>query len=206
MQTPVSASFKASNERSVEAKAPDAIKPAESKEKVGMVPGFSQRFQELLDRGGFPPMGDGRINMGADVFQVSKSGFRGWCQFDTPPRVFNELRRVVEILLDRADRKDILTEAVMGWLYVGELRGNPFTKSLSNDALTQEIYVSVRIVANKKSIDFNSLPNQTQDMLLIGAGKFAEKLIEKGAALQQLSTNTELENFIDSLLDAATSR
>lgn len=178
----------------------------ETKEKVGMVPGFSQRFQELLDRAGFPPMGDGRINLGADVFGVSKSGFRGWCQFDTPPRVFSELRRVVEILLDRADRKDVLPEAVMGWLYVGELRGNPFTKNIGNDALAQEIYVSVRIVANKKGIDFNSLANHTQDMLLVGASKFAEKLIEKGASLKQISNNAELEHFIESLMDAATTR
>jgi len=181
-------------------------KSAEVKEKVGMVPGFSQRFQELLDRAGFPPMGDGRINLGAEVFGVSKSGFRGWCQFDTPPRVFSELRRVVEILLDRADRRDVLPEAVMGWLYVGELRGNPFTKSIGSDALAQEIYVSVRIVANKKGIDFNGLANHTQDMLLVGASKFAEKLIEKGASLKQISNNAELENFIDSLMDAATAR
>lgn len=181
-------------------------KPLENKEKVGMVPGFSQRFQELLDRGGFPPMGDGRINLGAEVFGISKSGFRGWCQFDTPPRVFSELRRVVEILLDRADRKDVLAEAVMGWLYVGELRGNPFTKRIGNDALAQEIYVYVRIVANKKGIDFNNLSNQTQDMLLIGAGKFAEKLIERGANLTQIATNPELEQFIDSLMDAAVAR
>lgn len=178
-------------------------KATEKTDKVGMVPGFSLRFQELLDRAGFPPMGDGRINLGAEVFAVSKSGFRGWCQFDTPPRVFNELRRVVQLLLMRADRTDVLPETVIGWLYVGELRGNPFNRTMTNDSLNQETYVSVRIVANKMGIDFNNINPQAQEMLLIAAGKYAEKLIERGAKAQDLSNNAELEDFIGSLLKAA---
>jgi len=172
-------------------------------EKSGTVPGFSRRFQLMLDYAGFPPMGDGRINLGAEIFQVSKSGFRGWCQFDTPPRVFAELRRVVRLLLARADRDDVLPEAAIGWLYVGELRGDPFNHTVINDSLSQETYVSVRIVANKLRVDFNGLNAKTQDMLLIGAGKYAEKLVERGAKAQELSTNTELERFITSLMEVA---
>lgn len=166
------------------------------------VPGFSRKFQELLDLAGFPPMGEGRINIAEKQLNVHKSTVRLWCQNDTPPRTWAELSRVVKMLLEMAGRLDVQSDAVIGWLYQGNTPGTPFVAEEGTvDPLSMELYVIIRILSDKKSIDFNALSKKSQDSILSLARKMAENIMSLGAPLPSLGCNLDLANYISSLLD-----
>lgn len=166
------------------------------------VPNFSDRFNQLLDLAGFPPRGDGRIFSGADSLKVKRNTFRGWAVQDKPPRSYAELARVVTELLQRAGRPDIPCGLVIGWLYQGHYAGpSPLKAEEPTDQLSKELFVAVRIQANKKGIDYNSLSENKRRLIMSMAYTTAKQKIAAGATPNTIGTHPEVIAFIDNLLN-----
>lgn len=136
-------------------------------------PGFSDRFNLLLDKAAFPTMGAGRAKALASRFGSSKSGAQNWVGKDMPPKR-DTLHEVVEqILGDLEASYD--TIKVIAWLEYGDAVPNPFDDTIpltsgsipvaSNHAILSKVYVAVHRIAKEMDIDIYAMEEDTVDYI-----------------------------------------
>jgi hypothetical protein len=136
-------------------------------------PGFSDRFNQLLDKAAFPAMGVGRAKALSDQFGGSKSGAQNWVGKDMPPKR-DTLREVVEqILNDMQAPYDVMK--VIAWLEYGEAVYNPFDDTIpltsgsipvaSNHAILSKVYVAVHRIAKEMKFDIYAMEDDTIDYI-----------------------------------------
>ena len=135
------------------------------------VEGFSKRFNYILDRAGFPPIGAGRAKALADRFGSSKSGAQNWIGKDLPPKR-DTLRVIVSELLAEIQGNYNVNKAV-AWMEHGAAVDNPFACSASSSlinipmdskhVLLSRVYISVHKIAKEKGIDIYSMEDDVID-------------------------------------------
>src|SRR5690606_15804608 len=81
------------------------------------VPGFSDRFTQLLDLAQVSKMN--RYSWGHKRYNVAVNTFKNWCVNDMPPRRYRDLVEVVTDLLGQMPGRHS-ANAVVAWLYAGE--------------------------------------------------------------------------------------
>lgn len=132
--------------------------------------GFSERFNQLLDQAGYPPLEYGRARHLGDKFSVSKSGARKWIREDTPPRP-DKLRVIIEELYEMTGLNSLRNTAkVIAWLQYGEELGAALeTESqgvfAADHILLSNVYLAVHNAAKVKHMDLESLPQAKLDRL-----------------------------------------
>lgn len=118
-------------------------------------PGFSARFNELLDRAGAPKKG--RENyISTSVKKCSTASSHKWLKKDIVPR---ELEEIVIILISGMSGTPRL-KSVMDWLLNGTEEANPFgIKSYQaiNHILLSAIYGAVHNTARAQGIDIEKV-------------------------------------------------
>ena len=130
---------------------------------------FSDRFNFLLDKAGFPPIGTGRARALAMRFDVSKSGAQNWIGRNFPPKRDTLQTIVNELLADFEEHYD--PEKVIAWLEHGNVVNNPFKRTqapqhpnlVANHVLLSRIYVTVHTIAKTKGLDIYSLDDDVMD-------------------------------------------
>ena len=131
-------------------------------------PGFSRRFNELLDKAEYPPLDYGRARALADEFGVSKSGARKWIRENTPPRAAM-LRLITEKLYKKTRLNSLRnTSKAIAWMQYGdEIEGSPSEQNIlqADHIMLSNIYVAVHICARSMEFDLESLPRKTLDRL-----------------------------------------
>lgn len=174
-----------------------------SKQKISdrAVAGFSKRFNGLLDRVGFPPVGAGRAKSLASRFGGSKSGAQNWIGKDLPPKR-ETLHLIVAELLEQIQGR-YETSQVVAWLEHGQAVRNPFAPQSSVDifnlsisskhALLSRIYISVHKISRDMGIDIYSMEDEVIDHVYTSA---IRKAVETGS-------NTPDIHLIASLLELA---
>lgn len=127
-----------------------------------VVQGFSERFNLLMDRAGFPKAN--RTSLGARRFNVVHNTFKAWCVSNKIPGTHSLLIEIVEaLLLDVAGRHN--PKAVVAWLLAGDAVPNPFGDD--SDALTfVDLYLQISQVAKREGIDFDKLPREVRNLIL----------------------------------------
>ena len=122
--------------------------------------GFSQRFNYLLDKAGYPDMHQGRLTSLSNDENMSKAGVRKWVVEDNPPKA-SKLMEIVDRLLKEHISGKYNPKRIAGWLEYGdEVVPNPFEnrKSIEKDHLIMgDIYVLVYKAAKRLDIDIHAL-------------------------------------------------
>jgi hypothetical protein len=132
---------------------------------------FSKRFNYLLDRAGFPPVGAGRAKALADRFDGSKSGAQNWIGKDLPPKR-DTLRVIVSELLEEV-QGNYNTNQVVAWLEHGPAVVNPFSSRApfdvasipieSKHTLLSRTYIAVHQLSKSMGIDIYSMDDDIMD-------------------------------------------
>jgi len=122
--------------------------------------GFSERFNYLLDKAGYPGMQQGRLTSLSNDENMSVAGVRKWIVEDNPPKA-SKLMEIVERLLKENITGKYNPKRIAGWLEYGdEVVPNPFEsrKSIEKDHLIMgDIYVLVYKAAKRLDIDIHTL-------------------------------------------------
>lgn len=152
--------------------------------------GFSERFNYLLDKAGYPGMNQGRLTMLSEDEAMSMSGVRNWVVENIPPKA-SKLLEICERLLNEKIKGSYNPKRVAGWLEYGdEVVPNPFVDadSIKDDHIVMgKIYVLVHQAAKKLSIDINLMAPSVldkiyktimEDVVVNGLEKPTAKLIE----------------------------
>lgn len=127
-----------------------------------VVKGFSDRFNALLDRAGFPKQN--RLTVGAKRFGIVPNTFRSWCVQDKIPQTHSDLVGIVEKLLkDVPGRYN--ARAVVAWLLAGDAVPHPFTDE-ADALLLVELYFRIREIAKSEKIEFEKLPRDVRNLIL----------------------------------------
>jgi len=87
------------------------------------VPGFSKRFNRLLDHLGFQEKN--RHSEGADILGITRITFRNWCTNNIAPRKHVDLKSAVRKLCEHKN-KVIDENYLAAWLLSGIPEINPF--------------------------------------------------------------------------------
>ena len=170
-------------------------------ETVDQVPGFSDRFTQLLDLANFEQKA--RYTVGAERFDVAVNTFRKWCIDDRPPRKYGMLHKVVTELLSDAGG-DYNPESIVGWLYAGDAVPNPFERKAVDYVLLGELYLLFQQQAQFKSVDFNAIPESSRQTAMDRAMSYLEaNAIGQDASLDSYKDDETLLSLIDSLLELA---
>lgn len=132
---------------------------------------FSKRFNFLLDKADFPPIGAGRAKMLADRFGGSKSGAQNWIGKNLPPKRDTLRIIVTEVLKEINGNYNALR--VVAWLENGSVVANPFIDKkdyninelpiASKHALLSKVYIAVHNIARSKNIDIYTLSDSIMD-------------------------------------------
>lgn len=127
-----------------------------------VVQGFSERFNLLMDRAGFPKAN--RTSEGARRFNVVHNTFKAWCASDKIPGTYASLIDIVEaLLMEVAGRHN--PKAVVAWLLAGDAVPNPFGDD--SDALAfVDLYLQISQIAKREGIDFDKLPREVRNLIL----------------------------------------
>jgi|GEM_PF-6723649 len=163
------------------------VKDSKKKE-PGSCPGFSKRFNQLLDLAGYPSFNQGRLTVLAEDLNMSMAGARKWIVEDTPPRG-SKLVDVCEMLAKEKLSKRYNPRRIACWLEYGEdIVPNPFSnpKSIEKDhAIMGNIYVLVHNKAKKLKIDIYTMDSQLIDEIYkeLMEDVMANKLKEPSKAL-----------------------
>jgi len=122
--------------------------------------GFSQRFNYLLDKAGYPEIHQGRLTALSNDENMSMAGVRKWIVEDNPPKA-SKLMDICERLLKEKISGKYNPKRIAGWLEYGdEVVPNPFEsrKSIEKDHLIMgDIYVLVYKAAKRLGIDIHTL-------------------------------------------------
>lgn len=122
------------------------------------VPGFSVRFNQLLDMAGFPSAEkkrSGRYTTAADRFGVKATTIRCWCLQDTPPRQFTDLIKVVRIMLEDTPGTNN-PESVAAWLLSGNEKINPLTTADRKIDFMRQVDIDATIYTILKNYELPS--------------------------------------------------
>lgn len=165
------------------------------KSETGSYPGFSERFNQLLDQADYPPLNRGRSRLLAETFAVSRSGARKWIRSDTPPRP-EKLRAIIIALYEKTGLNSLRNAAqVISWLQYGDEVKSAESSGqgvfVTDHIMLSNIYLTVREIAKESRVNLEALPPAKLDRLY-------ETIIEK--TLEQDSAEPD-RKFIKALLD-----
>lgn len=128
-----------------------------------VVQGFSERFNLLMDRAGFPKTN--RTSEGARRFNVVHNTFKAWCVSDKIPGTHALLIEIVEaLLLEVAGRHN--PKAVVAWLLAGDAVPNPFGDDIDAVAFV-DLYLQISQIAKREGINFDKLPREVRNLILM---------------------------------------
>lgn len=162
-----------------------------------VVQGFSERFNLLMDRAGFPKAN--RTSEGARRFKVVHNTFKAWCASDKIPGTHGLLIEIVEALLvEVAGRHN--PKAVVAWLLAGDSVPNPFGDD--SDALAfVDLYLQISQVAKREGIDFDKLPREVRNLIL----KRVRSMLptNKGTATEDVKLDKTALSMVMGMLETA---
>ena len=162
------------------------------------VPGFSERFNYLLDKADFPPPQLGRYTSGKEVFGVGITTFRQWCTADKSPRNFNDLRGIVEILITRS-KADTTASATIGWLLAGEGACPLDAQEEQLSAESYEVYDIIADIAQSRCINFRKLQYETRSKLVNKTIRYIHR-----NQIDKKNNSIELNQYIEDMLEIMT--
>jgi hypothetical protein len=123
--------------------------------KYEIIEGFSARLNELLDKCGYAPSGEGRGRELIEFFNISKGSATLWLTKDKPP-VWATLNTLVEKLI-AANHLNFNQDRVVAWLmHSGNVIENPLetiAKPRSQRLLDAVIYSELEKLAKQYGVD-----------------------------------------------------
>lgn len=144
------------------------------KEEAAVLPGFSERFGQLLDMAGYPSVNSGRLTELSEDLGVSVSGVRKWVASDKPPRTA-KLIEICELIVNIRMNKDgkgsarLNPRKIACWLEFGEeLVRDPFkgnTKQGDEHVQMGQLYVAVHRAALKKELNLYTINPSLVDFI-----------------------------------------
>jgi hypothetical protein len=130
--------------------------------KYEIIPGFSSRLNELLDKCGYSPSGEGRGRELIAFFNVSKGSASSWLTKDKPP-VWSTLNTLVEKLIDH-HQLNCGKDRVVAWLlHSNSVIENPLESAAtprSKRLLDALIYAELDKVSTEHGVDIYSFDNR----------------------------------------------
>lgn len=121
-------------------------------------PGFSKRFNILLNHAGFRPLRKGRESDLAARFGGSQAGARKWLYDDVVPR---NVRDIVETLLLDIDANTTVG-ATLKWLWFGNEQINPFSIGATqiNSATMTQVLRVFHDIGRKRRIEIDAFSDR----------------------------------------------
>ncbi len=164
---------------------------AKNKATSRRISGFSNRLNEILDAGGYPPVEKGRANRLANRTGYSRVQTGKWIRDDLVP---NNLEELVEILLEDMGSFASISSTVK-WLKEGDKNYDPTVlhshKGMDYTLLAKAI-VYVRDVASEQGIDIEQLSDQKLDLIcnavIRRAGRSRKSEIDKTIIIDLLQS------------------
>ena len=129
-------------------------------------PGFSERFNQILDWAELPPLSNGRAKSLGERFGCSKSGARKWLRLDIIPRPETFRKIVAELKEDIGYAHN--ESKLIAWLTYGNEADNPFVDNslVGVDHLVlSAVYIAVHNQAVALNIDLMLFPKDKLDRI-----------------------------------------